>query len=72
MNVFVLHSQLELLQDLNYRLGNPLEHERLSVFYLPKQNLARTYHFGGMDGYHFFLISGYLDILDTDFFWILG
>ena len=25
----------------------------------------------GMDGYHFFLISGYLDILDTDFFWIL-
>ena len=26
----------------------------------------------GMSGYHFFLISGYLDILDTDFFWILG
>ena len=26
----------------------------------------------GMDGYHFFLISGYLDILDTDFVWILG
>jgi hypothetical protein len=29
----------------------------------------------GMDGYHFFLISGYLDILDTDFFldtWING
>ena len=25
--------------------------------------------FIGMDGYHFFLISGYLDILDTDFFW---
>ena len=31
----------------------------------------------GMSGYHFFLISGYLDTLDTDFFgyldnWILG
>ena len=25
-----------------------------------------------MSGYHFFLISGYLDILDTDFFWIVG
>ena len=25
-----------------------------------------------MSGYHFFLISGYLDILDTDFFWMLG
>jgi hypothetical protein len=26
----------------------------------------------GMDGYHFFHISGYMDILDTDFLWILG
>ena len=28
----------------------------------------------GMSGYHFFLISGYLDILDTNFFldtWII-
>ena len=25
-----------------------------------------------MDGYLFCLISGYLDILDTDFFWIVG
>ena len=31
--------------------------------------------FVGMSGYHFFLISGYMDILDTDFFldtWIIG
>ena len=31
-----------------------------------------SYFYVGMSGYHFFLISGYLDILDTDFFWILG
>jgi hypothetical protein len=45
--------------------------------FTPKSDI--TYILGnaglGMSGYHFFLISGYLDILDTDFFldtWILG
>ena len=42
--------------------------------FTPKSDI--TYILGnaglGMSGYHFFLISGYLDILDNDFLWILG
>ena len=35
-------------------------------------NLCKSIRWLGMSGYHFFLISRYLDILDNDFFWILG